>query len=822
MWTPIRGACGLAGVVVLAAAVQAAPKALPAPAGGLGVQPAVMELVHPRRPRSILVTARSADGLSLDLTAHATYRSTNEKVAVVDTLGRVRPVGRGTADVTVAAAGKSATVKVTVKLPARLPPYSFRHDVMPVLSKGGCNQGACHGYSLGKNGFKLSLRGADPADDYQRLTDEFFERRINPHNPDASLLLAKPLGDVPHQGGVRFRRGSLLHENLRAWIAGGARSDVDGPVKLTSIDIFPKKAVLSPGQRHQLQLLARYSDGTVRDVTPLGIYTVNTERVADADDAGLVTAREQGETAVSARFERLFATADFIVLKPNPAFKPTPVPEDNLIDKHVVRKLNDLGIRPSDLADDATFLRRVHLDLIGLQPTADEVGAFLKNKDPKKRVKVIDALFRRPEFVDQWSLKWGDLLQISRKRLSEPAVYALREWVRSAVASNMPLDQFARRLLTGRGGLDDDPTAAYFAVSKDADDTIQRATQVFCGVRMLCAKCHPHPFENWTQADYYGLHSFFNQVSLKVDPRRATVPNASSVIVNKAAGYSFNPRSGKAQKPRFLGGREMDLALGIDRREVYAKWLTAPDNQFFARSLTNRIWSYFFHRGIIDPVDDVRTTNPPINPELLDALTKDFVAHKFDVRHLMRTIVTSRTYQRSSVANETNQYDDLSFSRMLPRRVPAEALLDSLGQATGVPERFGGAPADFTAKQLPDAEVTSEFLNLFGKPQRVEACECERDDGSNMLQALHLLNGNAILSRVSAGNGRLAGLLRQKMDDDKLVEQVYLWSLCRPPSARERGVSVPFIKSYGAAKRAEAAQDLMWALLNSKDFLLVH
>jgi hypothetical protein len=812
---------GIAGVLLAAAMAQAAPPA-PAPAGDLHVQPAALTLTHPRRPHSLLVTARSADGLSLDLTAQAAYRSSNETVATVSLLGQVQPVGTGTTDITISAAGKSAVVNVTVNLPPKEPPYSFRHEVMPVLSKGGCNSGACHGYSLGKNGFKLSLRGSDPADDYTWLTDEFFERRVNPHNPPASLLLTKPLGDVPHEGGIRFPRGSLLHQNLLGWIREGARSDLADPVKLVSIHIHPPRVVLSPGMQHSLQLLARYSDGSVRDVTPLGIYTINTERVAGVDDVGLVTARELGETAVSARFERVFATAEFVVLQPSLAFKPAPVPADNLIDTFVVRKLNGLNVRPSELADDATFLRRVHIDLIGIQPTADEVIAFLNDKDPDKRKKVVEALFRRPEFVDQWSLKWGDLLQNSRKHASDPAVFALREWLRGAVASNMPLDEFARRLLTARGGVADDPAAAYFAAGKDADDALQRATQVFCGIRMLCARCHPHPFENWTQADYYGLHSFFNQLGAKADPRLPGVRNARTVVLNLSASYSLNPRSKQLQKPRFLGGQEADLPPNTDRREAYAKWLTSPENPYFARSLANRIWSYFFHRGIIDPVDDVRTTNPPINPELLDALTKDFVAHKFDVRHLMRTIVTSRTYQRSSIPNETNAHDDMNFSRCVPRRLSAETLLDSLGQATGVPERIGGAPDGFSAKQLPDAEIQSEFLNLFGKPQRVEACECERDDGSNMLQALHLLNGSTVMNRASAPNGRLAQLLAQKKDDRQLIEQVYLWSLCRPPSAPEAEVTLKFFQKYGAPKRAEAAQDLLWALLNSKDFLLVH
>lgn len=811
--------CVIAMFVAHAGNVVAADA--PQVAGAIKVEPATIELNHRRHPHSILVTAASADRRAVDLTSQATFQSSNSSVARVSSLGWVEPVASGMAEITVSAAGQSAIVKVSVMLPDTPPTYSFRHDVMPALSKGGCNAGACHGYSLGKNGFKLSLRGADPPADFLSLSDEFFERRINRHNPAASLLITKPVGDVPHKGGIRFDHGSLLHELLLGWITDGAPNDTADPVQIASLRIRPETAVIGPGTQHQMQLVARYTDGSERDVTRLGIYTANTERVAGVDDEGLVTTRELGETAIVARFERIFATANFIVLDPKPGFEPTPVPEGNLIDRHVVAKLNSLRIKPSGLADDARFLRRVYLDLIGLQPKPDELQAFLDDKDSNKRSKIVDALFRRPEFVDRWSMKWGDLLQNSRANLNEPAVFAFREWLRVAVATNMPLDEFVRTILTSRGGVQDDPVSAYFAISKDTDDTLQRATQVFCGVRMLCAKCHPHPFENWTQVDYYGLHSFFNQVGVKNDPRLTGITNAKSVVLNVSAGYSRNPRSGQLQPPRFLGGAEPAVEPNVDRRVVYARWLTSPDNPFFARSMANRIWSYFFHRGIIDPVDDLRTTNPPINPALLDALTNDFVAHKFDVRHLMRTIVTSQTYQRDSVANESNSHDDANFSRFIPRRLPAESLLDSLVQATGVAENFGGAPAGFTAAQLPDAEVSSDFLNLFGKPQRMEACECERDDGSNMLQALQLINGNTILSRLSNPGGRVVALAKQHADDRALVAQLYQWSLVRPPDQKELDVAIEFFKSK-EGKRDEAAQDLFWVLLNSRDFLLIH
>ncbi|HVX14411.1 MAG TPA: DUF1553 domain-containing protein [Pirellulales bacterium] len=814
IWTML---VGCASIVPIHASAAEPPTA----SGPIRIEPTTVKLTHPRRPQSLIVTSTTADGRAVDLTAQATFTSNNSSIARVTSLGWVEPVATGEADVTVTAAGQTSTVHVSVQLPAVTPLNSFRHDVMPALSKGGCNAGACHGYSLGKNGFKLSLRGADAAADYLSLSDEFFERRINRHNPPASLLLAKPLGDMPHKGGVRFDRGSLLEELLAGWISDGAPDDTVAPVQIESLRIYPTSVVIGPGQQHQLQLIARYSDGSERDVTRLGIYTANTERVAGVDDEGLVSTRELGETAVVARFERIFATSNFIVLEPRPGFEPTPVPSDNLIDRHVVAKLNDLRIKPSETTDDVHFLRRVYVDLIGVQPKADELAAFLADGAVDKRSKIVETLFQRPEFVDRWSLKWGDLLQNSRTNLNDPATYAFREWIRVAVATNMPLDEFARTILNSRGGTFDDPTSAYFAVSKDTDDTLQRATQVFCGVRMLCAKCHPHPFENWTQTDYYGLHSFFNQLGVKADQRLVGVPNAKTLIVNVAVGSSVNPRTGAAQPPRYLGGSEPTIAANTDRRAVYAQWLTSAENPFFARSMTNRIWSYFFHRGIIDPVDDLRTTNPPINPALLDALTKDFVEHRFDVRHLMRSIVLSQTYQRSSATNETNAHDDANFSHFISRRLPAETLLDSLTQATGVPENFAGVPAGFTAAQLPDADVQSDFLNLFGKPQRMEACECERDDGSNMLQALHFINGPTILGKLTNPGGRLATLVKQQTDNRALIEQIYLWSVVRPPDAKEVEVALTFFNSK-PDHRDQAAQDLMWALLNSRDFLMVH
>jgi hypothetical protein len=785
------------------------------------VHPAALELRHHRHLHSLQVLGSTADGFSVDLRAQAAFSSADPKIATVDAAGWVRPVASGETRLSVVVAGQTQTVPVKVQLPAKEPPTSFRHEVMAVLTKAGCNMGGCHGYSLGKNGFKLSLRGADPEPDYRAIVRDLSGRRVNFAQPQASLILAKARGEIPHEGGVRFPRNGLCNEILTSWARQGAPEDLADPAQVVGVRLVPDRLVLRPGQPHRLQLIADYTDGTKRDVTRLGIFNANNPQFAEVDEQGFVVAGDRGETAIVARFERTFAATSVIVLNADGAFTRTPVPTDNLIDRAVIEKLNRLKITPSPIADDEEFLRRINLDLIGVQPKPDEVRAFLADTAANRREKVIAGLFERREFIDHWSLKWGDLLQNSRLTVSQQSMYLFREFIRTAVASNMPLDEFARRLLLGRGAGSDDPASVYFAISKDTNDTLERVTQVFCGVRMLCARCHSHPMENWTQRDYYGLASFFNQVGVRTDPRTPGIPNAKLVQLTLGAGAATNPRTGLPQPPRFLGGAELPAATDKDRREAYAVWLTSPKNPFFARSVVNRIWSYFFHRGIIEPVDDIRSTNPPINPALLEALTQDFIAHKFDVRHLMGQIVTSATYQRSSTPTPLNRHDEQNFSHAIPRRIPAEALLDSLVQATGVPEGFPGAPGGFRAAELPDGEIDSPFLRLFGKPQRMDACECERDNGSNMLQALHFINGKSILDRVQNPGARPAQLLAGKLTDEQLVAELYLWCLSRRPREAEKKLSLEFLKSY-KDKRTEAVQDLAWALLNSKEFLLVH
>jgi hypothetical protein len=795
------------------------------PASALQVLPASLSLSHPRYPHSILVRAAGRDGIPLDLTASAVFLSGDPGVARVDALGWVYPVASGRTHIDVEAAGQTARVEVVVTLPAAPPPVSFRHEVMPIFSQAGCNSGACHGYSLGKNGFRLSLRGQDDHADFESITEEFLGRRILRHRPEASLLVRKPTGDLPHRGGVRIEPGGDFHLLLKRWIAEGAKHDLTSPLELRSLDVLPPKLIAHVSKQHQLQVRARYSDGQVRDVTRLAVYSVAAESIAAVEESGLVTAHLPGQTAVLVRFGKRFAAVPLAVLKESKGFQPAPVPK-HLVDRHVVEKLNELHIAPSELCTDEEYLRRVYLDLIGLQPTPSELRAFLDDRRPDRRERVVDALFERSEFVDAWSVKWGDLLQNSQRTLNEDAVKAFHDWIRRAVKTNMPLDDFARAILTARGTPREAPPASFFLISETNEETIERVAQVFCGVRMQCARCHQHPFENWTQADYFGLASFFSQVIPRQDPDTPKDKKARYVDVLLASPYALHPRTQTPQPPRFLGSQQdLDLGGSTDRRLFFADWLTAPDNPFFARNLVNRYWSYFFHRGLIDPVDDLRGTNPPVNAPLLEALVKDFIDHRFDARRLMRTLVTSQTYQRSTHANESNRTGADHFARMIPRRLRAETLIDCLCQATGVPEEYPGYPLGTRANQLPDAvsgksatEPLSPLLALFGKPQRAEACECERSDDSTMLQALEFINGKTVHDRLAHPEGRLARFARQRRSDDEWIREIYQWTVCRTPTPREREIALEHFRSY-EGKQLEAAQDLMWALLNTRDFL---
>ena len=698
------------------------------------------------------------------------------------------------------------------------PKVTYLRDVAPILNKVGCTSGTCHGAAKGKNGFKLSLRGYDPQFDYEALLYDLAGRRFNRADPARSLMLAKPTQEVPHGGGLRFDIGSDYYKTIYNWIAQGVpfgdpAADTVKGLQAEPADILMK----APEESATLKVTAAYGDGSKRDVTGLAIVESNTPDLA-AVDAATVKGLRIGEATLLVRYQGNLTTVPVTVLNPKPGFVWTQLSQNNYIDKAIDAKLQKLKIQPSPVVDDAAFLRRVSLDLTGQLPTPEEVRAFLADSSQTKRAAVIDRLIASPAFVDHWTLKWGDLLQNNRKYLGEKGAFEFREWIRDSIAQNKPYDRMVREMLEARGSSYDNPAANFYRVTRDPKPTMEKTTQVFLGVRMVCAQCHDHPFERWTQNQYYEMSAFFSAVGL-----RPGYEVGEEILFDQRQDFDMkHPKDSRVMNPKFIvpaswGGTGAP-PTDQRRRLAYAEWLTAKDNPFFAKSTVNRVWSYFFGRGIIEPVDDIRASNPPSNPALLDALTKDFVAHDFDLRQLMRTIANSRTYQTSLATNEWNLQDTENFSHAMPRRLSAEELMDALAQATGVRPVFPEAPPDTNAEQVTDPHVGKDgFLDLFGRPLRESSCECERRSDLSLPQALNLVNGKTISDAVADANGRIAKAILGGRPDRELVEEMYLASMSRLPNSEEMGKALKYLESGGG--RAARAQDLLWALVNSKAFL---
>jgi hypothetical protein len=707
-------------------------------------------------------------------------------------------------------------------------PISFANDVMPIFAKAGCNSGACHGAASGKKGFKVSLRGYDPAADFVTLTRGSEGRRLNFHEPDASLLLLKPTARVSHEGGKRFDNKSDYAAALRRWIAEGAKSDTATAAKLTGLEVFPKfRTFPKPGLEQQLLVMATFSDGSIRDVTLDARYSSSNESAADVDEAGLVRMPNKGEAAVIARYGPMQAVGTLVVLKHDPAFVWNNPAENNYIDKLVHAKLRQMEYLPSELTTDEEFLRRVYFDVIGLPPTPAEIRAFLADKAADKRAKVIDKLLERPEHAEFWALKWGDLLKIRFDLLRDKGTWGMYRWLRDSVASNKKFNQLVREVVTAEGSCAESPAANYWRVFTDPNEASEATVQVFFGIRLMCAKCHDHPFEKWVQKDYYGMSAFFAQVGRKNGARKEDLV----VFKTEAAAQARHPTTGEVLTPKFLDAGSIAVTPEQDAREALADWMTRKDNPYLARATVNRIWSHLFGRGIIDPVDDIRSSNPPVNGPLLDALTKDFIDNDFDVRHILRVMLNSSAYQRSARTNPFNVDDKINFSHALPRRLSAEQLLDAVSQATGIREnfraRFGATgsvalPAPgLRAGQLPDRQLTADMLELFGRPRGESTCACERHEEASMTQALHLINGKSIADRITNPGGNLARLLQKpKITDEEVIEEIYLAVLCRLPRAEEKAIMLPYFAKR--KDRAVAAQDAMWALFNTKELLFNH
>jgi uncharacterized protein DUF1549/uncharacterized protein DUF1553 len=701
------------------------------------------------------------------------------------------------------------------------PRVTFLRDVAPILNKVGCTAGVCHGAAKGKNGFKLSLRGYDPQFDYQALLYDLAGRRFNRADPGKSLMLAKPSQEVAHGGGRRFAKDSEYYRTIYNWIAQGVPFGDPANDTVAELRIEPAELVMTkPGETASLKVLARYQDDQTRDVTRETNIESNVPDVASIEaDNPVIHGERVGEATLLVRYQGKFGAIPVTVLNPQPGFSWKPLPQHNYIDRLVDAKLERLKIQPSHAVDDLTFFRRLSLDLTGRLPSPENVRAFMNDPAASrvKRAKLIDRLIASPDYVDHWTVKWGDLLQCNRKYLGEKGAYEFQQWIHEAIASNRPYDKFVRELLTARGSSYDNPAANYFRVSGGAKPAMEKTTQVFLGVRMVCAQCHDHPFERWTQNQYYQMSAFFSAVGL-----RAGYEVGEEIVFDERTDYEMkHPKDGRIVKPQFMiGAGAAPVPDGAQRRDAFADWLTARDNPFFARAIANRMWSYFMGKGIIDPVDDIRASNPPSNPALLAALEKDFVAHDFDLRYLMRTIVSSRAYQSSIVTNEWNAGDRDNFSHAIPRRVSAEELMDAVASAAGVRPRFPDVPEDMGASQLVDPHVGREgFLDVFGRPPRESSCECERRSDLSLPQALNLVNGKTISDAVADPNGRVAKLVLSGKSDEAIVDDLYLASLSRPPTAEERQRGVAYL-SKGA--RGSRAQDLMWALLNSKAFLYIY
>lgn len=764
-----------------------------------------------RDARSVLVYGQTADGKTIDLSDVATRTAGGPQITV-DKEGYVVPVAVGATELIVAAGGQTIKVPVEVKdvSPAAT---DFIRDVEPIMAKVGCNMGTCHGAQQGRKGFKLSLRGYDPIYDYRALVDDVSGRRFNRANPSDSLMLLKPTQGVPHEGGFLFDEESRGYKIIHQWIAEGCKfSEATRPVKL---EIFPKNPILDrSGQKQQMLVIATFADGVTRDVSRDSIFESSNFEVATVSGAGQVKAVRRGETSILVRYEGTYASNTLLVLGSRDGYAWKDSPEFNLIDTHVNNKLKRLKIQSADLCTDADFLRRVTLDLTGLPANADQTRAFLN--DPRdsrtKRLARINELLDSPDYVDHWTLKWSDLLMSNRKYINEQGVWAFRNWIREQIATNRPYNETVFELMTASGSTLENPPANYYRIAREPREVMENMTQVFVGTRFVCAQCHDHPFEKWTQTQYYQLSAFFGGVGRK-GGRRAEEEVVYDMRSPAQVIHAGTGQPAAATFPFQIEG--LDLNTDVPRVKL-ARWLTSKDNPYFAKSLANRYWSYLNGKGIIDPVDDIRLSNPPSNPELLDALSSDFIASGFDLKHLLRTITSSHTYQRTFATHHWNEDDDVNYSHATPRRLAAEQLFDAIMTATGAPTNLPGVPGGFHASQLPDSSASVAFLDMFGRAPRESPCECERSSEVSLAQTLTLINGPTISEAIVHPQGLIAKLVNAKAEPKQMVEEIYLSVFNRMPTDAERVQGEKYVSTNGLA---DGGQDLMWALINSPAFL---
>lgn len=805
------------GILLLAIVASGTALAQDPKPARIEVGPPSIRLNSARDRQMVVVQATYPDGLTQDVTAQAEQVLANPALLRRD--GQTYyPAADGETTLTVKFQGLEQTIPVKVEQFGAAPPLSFRLDVMPIFLRAGCNTGSCHGASRGKDGFRISIFGFDPAGDHFRLTREMVGRRINLAVPAESTLIEKSIGAVPHTGGKRFEAESEYNKTLVEWITAGApNDDLSKLPTVVGVDLYPKSAVMDgPETTQQMTVVARYSDGSDRDVTSLAVFLTNNDASAKVTADGLVTAADRGEAFVTARFDAYTVGSQFLVLPKGLAFTwPSDEPETNDVDKLVNAKLKKLRMAPSGICSDEDFLRRATIDLVGLAPTVDEYRAFQSSTDPDKRARLVDELLGRKEFAEIWVNKWAELLQVRQvpNMISQKGMFLYYSWLVEKLQNNTPMDELVRELLSASGGTFSSPATNFFQTTNDRLLLTENVAQVFMGMRIQCAQCHDHPFDRWTMNDYYGFAAFFSQIG-----RKQGEDYRETIVFNAGGGEMNHPVGGRVMKPKFLGAEEPDTT-GKDRRAVLAGWLASPANPFFAQNLVNRVWAHLFGLGIVDPVDDVRVSNPASNPELLDALAKRFTESKYDFKKLVREICLSRAYQRSTLRNDTNEQDEKNFAHANLRRIKAENLLDVISQVTETKDKFPGLPLGARAVQIADGASSTYFLTTFGRATRETVCSCEVKMEPTLSQALHLLNGDTVNAKIQQG-GVIKKLLEQTKYPEERINDLYVRCLSRAPTREELDRLLPLLGPE--ANQERALGDIFWALLNSREFLFNH
>ncbi|MFN9374937.1 MAG: DUF1549 and DUF1553 domain-containing protein [Planctomycetaceae bacterium] len=769
--------------------------------------------------QQLFVTGVYSSGQLRDHTRKVSFASEPAGVVAIDPQGMLTPVADGVATVhAIDPAGTKASLKVTVTGLANEVPINFTNQIVPIFTKLGCNGGGCHGKSSGQNGFKLSLLGFYPDEDYEFLVKEAKGRRLSVSSPSQSLLLNKAIGKSPHGGGKRMEQDSYEFRIVARWIEQGMPYGSEKDPVVVGIKCLPEGRIMDRGADQQITTMAIYSDGTTEDVTQMALYEPNDTEMAESTNSGLVKTLDlSGEVAIMARYQGQVST--FRATVPLGAELGTLPAEKNFIDTAVFNKLKLLGIPASQVADDSTFIRRVTIDITGRLPTEQEVRDFVASTDANKRDALVDRLVDSPEYADLFANKWNMVLRNKRKQPTDTrGTYEFYNWIRDSLYENRPYDQMVREVLTAAGDVTTNPTVTWYREVAQVNEQVEDTAQLFLGLRIQCARCHHHPFEKWSQDDYYGFSAFFSRVGRK----NGANPREQRIFHNDGQASATNPRSNKALKPTGLGAPALDIAADRDPRHYLVDWMASKENKFFAYSLVNRYWKHFFDRGIVEPEDDMRETNPPSNPELIKALANYFIESGFDLKQLVRTICKSTTYQLSSLPNDYNLKDKQNFSRYYPRRLKAEVLYDGLHQVTATTQSYSGLPEGTSAMQLPDPTVGPYFLKVFGQPQADTACECERSQEANLAQSLHLLNSSEVQGKISNASGRSAILTNDKeRTDEQKIQELYRWVYSRNPDAEEMQIALGHLKKHEQNKKV-AWEDIIWALINTKEFLFNH